>query len=167
MDDSEVWYGVVTSSDSIPTPRLRIADHPFLRGIDPDLMREAGRGSIDTTHETGDLIVRAGAPADRFHLIFHGRVAIEVGGPHRVRRTVQTIGPGEVLGWSWLCPPYVWPFDGRALKETRIVSLDATFLRRALRSRPAKGYRFLLRLLPVIGQRLENARIEMAGLQGP
>ncbi|MGD0718112.1 MAG: cyclic nucleotide-binding domain-containing protein [Thermoplasmata archaeon] len=165
MDTSEVWYGVITSKDSPEEPRLRVSDHPFFRGLDPELIEAAGQRSVDTTYETDDLIVRQGEVANRFHLIFHGKVAIEVGGPEWARRTVQTIGSGEVLGWSWIAPPYVWQFDGRVLKETRVVSLDASVLRSALLSRPAEAYRFLQRLLPVIGQRLENTRVQMLELQ--
>ncbi len=124
MGISEVWYGVITSKDSRTEPRLRVSSHPFFRGIDPVLIEEVNQGSADTTYETEDLIVREGEVADRFHLIFHGKVAIEVSGPDRVRRTVQTVGPGEVLCWSWISPPYICQFDGRALKETRVVSLD-------------------------------------------
>ena len=113
-------------------PRLRVADHPFFRDLDRELIQSASQGSVDTTYATDELLVREGEVADRFHLIFHGKVAIEVGGADGTRRTVQTIGPGEVLGWSWVSPPYVCQFDGRALKETRVVSLDASVLRRAL-----------------------------------
>ena len=86
--------------------------------------------------------------------------------PEGVRRTVQTVGPGEVLGWSWISAPYAWQFDGRALKETRVVALDATALRGAMESRPTEGYRLLVRLLPVIGQRLENTRSQLLEFQG-
>ncbi|HEY1198596.1 MAG TPA: cyclic nucleotide-binding domain-containing protein [Thermoplasmata archaeon] len=166
MSTSEVWYGVITSrGPRQQEPRLRVSDHPFFRGMNPALIEAAGQGSVDTTYDTGELLVREGEVADRFHLIFHGKVAVEVGGSEGIRRTVQTIGPGEVLGWSWISPPYLWQFDGRAVKETRVVSLDATVLRQALESRPVEGYRFLQRLLPVIGQRLENTRVQMLEFQ--
>ena len=166
MDTSDVWYGVITSRDSRQEePRLRVSDHPFLRGLNPALVEAVSQGSVDTTYETGELLVREGDVADRFHLVFHGEVAVEVGGPEGKRQTVQTIGPGEVLGWSWISPPYLWQFDGRAVKETRVVSLDTSVLRRALEARPVEGYRFLQRLLPVIGQRLENTRVQLLELR--
>lgn len=158
MGTSDVWYGVVTSCGSRTEPRIRVSDHPFFRGMDPDWVELASRGSVETIYDTGDLIVREGELANRFHLLFHGQVAVEVVGPLGDRRAVQTIGPGEVLDWSGVVPPYVWRFDGRALKETRVVSLDASVLRRMLESHPAEGYRFLERLVPMIGRRLENAQ---------
>jgi CRP-like cAMP-binding protein len=164
MGTSEVWYGVITSRDSPKGSRLRVSDHPFFRGMSPGLIEAVSHDSVDTTYEAGEMLVREGEVADRFHLIFHGKVAVEVGGSEEARLTVQTIGPGEVLGWSWISPPYLWQFDGRAVKETRVVSLDASVLRHALESQPTEGYRFLQRLLPVIGQRLENARIQLLDL---
>ena len=167
MGSSDVWYGVVMSRDAPKEPQLKPSDHPFLRGMDRAFTEAISEGSTDVTFETGDLLVREGDVADRFFLIFHGKVAVEVVAPEGPHRTVQTIGPGEVLGWSWISAPYVWQFDGRALKETRVVTLDAVALRTALESRPAEGYRFLLRLLPVIGQRLENTRAQLIDLEGP
>ncbi len=165
MGTSEVWYGVVRSTDSRQEPPLRAADHPFFRGLDPGLVEAASEGAVDTTYEVDDLIVREGKVADRFHLIFHGKVAVEVGGATWARRTVQTIGSGEVLGWSWMSRPHIWQFDGRVLKETRVVSLNASVLRAALESHPAEAYRFLQRFLPVVGQRLENTRLQLLELQ--
>jgi len=166
MSVREVWYGVVTAQGSPEEGRLRVADHPFFRGFDRDFVGAIEEGSVDTTYEPGELIVREGEVADHFHLIYHGKVALEVSGPDWVRRTVQTVGGGEVLGWSWVSSPYLWQFDGRALKETRVVSLEASVLRNALEGRPAEGYRFLLRLLPVIGHRLENTRAQLLELRG-
>jgi CRP/FNR family transcriptional regulator, cyclic AMP receptor protein len=164
MGSTDVWYGVVMSRDASNAPRLKPADHPFLRGMDREFIEAISQGSSDVTFETGDLLVREGDVADRFYLVFHGKVAVEVVAPDGPRRTVQTIGPGEVLGWSWISAPYVWQFDGRALKETRVVTLDAAALRTAMESHPIDGYRFLLRLLPVIGQRLENTRAQVIDL---
>lgn len=164
MGTSDVWYGVVTSGSSRPEPRIRVSDHPFLRGMSPDWVDAISRGSADRTYEAGELIAREGEVANRFHLVFHGQVAVEVDGGTDVPRVVHTIGPGEVFDWSAICPPYVWRFDARARKETRVVSLDTLVLRRALESQPAEGYQFLKRLLPTVGARLEKARRQLAGV---
>lgn len=161
MGTSDIWYGVVTSRSSRQEPRIRLADHPFFRGMNSSWVEAVGYDSEDATYLPGELLIREGEVAKRFHLIFHGEVALEVGGPTGRRRVVQTVGPGEVLDWSWISPPFLWQFDGRALKETRVVSLDTTVLRRAMESRPVEGVRFLERLLPVVGQRLENTRARL------
>jgi len=162
MGTSDIWYGVVTSRGSREEPRIRVSDHPFFRGMDPSWVELASRGSTETTYEAGDLIVREGEFVNRFHLIFHGRVVIEVGSASGGRTTTQTIGPGEVLDAAGLFPPYVGRFDARALKETRAVSLDSVALRRALESDPEEACRFLERLVTVLGERLEDLRARVA-----
>lgn len=162
MGTSEVWYGVLTSINNRSEPRIRASDHPLFRGINPAWVEAVSRGSVDATYDAGDLLVREGGVANRFHLIFHGQIAVEVSGATGNRWPVQTIGPGEVVDWPAVVPPHIWRFDGRALQETRVVSLDATLLRRMLGSHPADGYHFLERVVPVIGRRLENARNRLA-----
>lgn len=158
MGTADIWYGVVTNRGTREEPRIRVADHPFFRGMDPGWIELASRGSTETIYDEGDLIVREGEFANRFHLVFHGEVAIEVGARFGERTRVQTIGPGEVLDWSGVYPPYIGRFDARALKETRVVSLDSMTLRRAMESHTDDGYRFLERLVTVVGQRLESLR---------
>jgi CRP-like cAMP-binding protein len=166
MSTADVWYGVVVGKDGPKAPRLKASDHPFLRGLDREFLDAISEGATDRTFETGELLVHEGEVAGHFFLVFHGKIAVEVTQPSGPRTTVQTIGPGEVLGWSWISAPYVWQFDGRALKETRVVALDAATLRAAMETRPSDGYRFLVRLLPVIGQRLENTRSQLLDLVG-
>jgi CRP/FNR family cyclic AMP-dependent transcriptional regulator len=151
------------------TPREikdHVAEHPFLKGLDAAFIRTALEGSNDRTYETGDLLVREGDPAHEFYLIHQGKVAIEIvaaGGPHL---SIQTVGPGEVLGWSWLSPEGRWHFDARALKRTRVTALSADVLRRTFDERPADGYAFLLRFVPVLAERLENTRIQLLDIHG-
>jgi len=165
MVGSEVWYSVVTSRDAPDDPPLRVSDHPFLRGMSPEWVEAVGKGSVDVTYEPGELLFRDGEVADRFFLIFHGLVTVELREPGGRPRAIQTIGPGDVLDWSGIVPPYVWRFDGRAVKETRVVSLNSSALRRSLDTHPADGVRFLRRLLPLIGQRAENARAQLGELR--
>jgi len=162
MGTSDVWYGVVTDRGSRNEPRIRVSDHPFFRGMDASWVELASRGSTETTYDAGELIVREGELANRFHLIFHGLVVIEVDSAFGGRTMTQTVGPGEVLDWSSLYPPYVGRFDARALKETRAVSLDSMALRRALESDPGEAIRFFDRLVTVIGERLEDLRARLA-----
>jgi len=158
MGTSDIWYGVLTSLEDRSEPRIRASDHPFFRGLTPTWVEAVSRDADDATYDAGELIVREGEVANRLHLVFHGEISVEVSGPSGRRWTVQTIGPGEVVDWPAVVPPHVWRFDGRALQETRVIALDAAVLRRALESHPANGYRFLERLVPVLGRRLENAR---------
>ena len=154
------------STERRPEAPLRLEQHPFTEGLAPEFLRELSGHTRERRFETEEAIVREGDPAEEFFLVFEGKVALEVVVPDRPRRTIQTIGPGEVLGWSWLIPPRRWRLDARAMKRTRVLSVEAEALRRAMEERPADGYRFLLRLLPVITRRLEMTRIQLLDIHG-
>jgi CRP/FNR family cyclic AMP-dependent transcriptional regulator len=139
----------------------RLADHPFFHGFDPNFLADLADHLTDRTFEAGAFLVREGAPATEFLLIVSGKVALEMSTPERPRLTIQTVGPGEVVGWSWLVPPRRWTLAGRALKATRALDLDGDTLRKALETHPMEGYRFLSRLLPVVAERLENTRLQL------
>jgi len=139
----------------------RLAEHPFFHGFNQEFRWDLGTHLKDRTYEVGEFLVREGAPAKEFLLIVSGKVALEMSTPERPRLTIQTVGPGEVVGWSWLVPPRRWTLDGRALKTTRALDLDGEILRAALEAHPAEGYRFLSRLLPVVAERLENTRLQL------
>ena len=48
-----------------------------------------------------------------------GRVAIASITPHEGPLTIQSVGDGDLLGWSWLVPPYRWHFGARAIEATQ------------------------------------------------
>ncbi len=149
-----------------PSAALRVADHAFFQGLDPHLVHEAQRLATERQFETGAWIVRDGDPAATFFLVFHGKVALEVATSEKPHLTIQTVGPGEVLGWSWLVPPYLWRLDARALKPTQTLAIDAVAFRKILGARPAEGFQLLEKLLPIVAQRLENTQIQLLDIHG-
>jgi len=148
------------------TPRPRVGDHPFFEGLDARLIATADAHAVEREYAAGDVLFREGEVAGAFYLVFEGRVALEVAAADRERLTIQTIGPKDVLGWSWLVPPHRWRFDARAVKATRVLVVDSRALLDAFDARPADGYAFLRRLVPVMGERLEMARIQIVNIHG-
>jgi CRP/FNR family transcriptional regulator, cyclic AMP receptor protein len=145
---------------------LRLGDHPFFRDLGSELLALLGPIAVEHTYAAGDMLIREEDPADRFVLVFEGKVALEIPMPDRPRVTIQTVGPGEVLGWSWLLPPRQWRLDARAVKRTRVLEVSAPAVRSILDSRPEDGYRFLLRLLPILAERLEHTRVQLMDIHG-
>lgn len=145
---------------------LRLEDHRFFRGMDPRFLSRLAPLAYERTFDTGDLLIREGDPADEFLLVFHGKAALEIVLPGRPRITIQTVGPGEVLGWSWLVLPHRWRHDARALKPTRTLGIGASKLRTVLDSDCGLGYDFLMRLLPVVAERLESTQLQLLDLHG-
>lgn len=111
--------------------------------------------------EAGQYLYREGAPADEFFLIREGRVALEVAAPGQAPVVFSTLAQGEVVGASWLVPPYRWMFDARAATPTRALGIDAACLRRKCEEDHDFGYMMMKRFLPVFVKRLHATRLQM------
>lgn len=143
-----------------------IADHPFFEGLDPRLIELAAGCAQNVRFEPGQYLFREGESADRFYTLRHGKVAIEVFSPQRGPITLQTVSPGELVGWSWLFPPYRCLFDARALEVVRATQFDGTCLRKKCESDPALGYELMKRLAHIVSQRLETTRLQLLDVYG-
>src|SRR5258708_17695410 len=93
-----------------------IAAHPFARGMTRAQIEKTADFAMETEFARDEAIFREGDPANRFYLIREGKVALESYIQDKGQMPVQTLGAGEVLGWSWLFPPYYWHFDARAIE---------------------------------------------------
>jgi CRP-like cAMP-binding protein len=113
------------------------------------------------------MILRAGEPADRFYIIRHGKVGVEVFAPEVGPITIETLGEGDVLGWSWLFPPYRWVFDARALELTRAIALDGKCLREKCDEDPRLGYDLMKRFAQIMVERLQATRLQLIDLYSP
>lgn len=144
-----------------------LAEQETFAGLaDADLELIAGCGRNEA-FPVGTRILREGEQADRFYVLRTGRVALELAGPERGPITIEVIGPGDVLGWSWLVPPYRWHLDATALEEVHAIGLDGACLRDKLAADPRLGYELLQRFARIIVDRLQHARLRLLDLYGP
>ncbi|UCG51163.1 MAG: cyclic nucleotide-binding domain-containing protein [Candidatus Latescibacterota bacterium] len=143
-----------------------LAEHPFLEGLDPPHLEVIAGCASNVRFNKGDYIFREEDEADRFFLIRHGLVALDVFVPQRGPVTIDTIQEGDVLGWSWLFPPYSWHFDARALQLTRAVAFDGKCLREKCDKDVQLGYELVKRFAQVIMQRLQSARLQLLDIYG-
>ena len=79
---------------------------------------------------------------------------------------VATLGEGEVVGWSWLVPPYQWVFDARADSPVSAVALDGACLRGKCDEDPALGWALMQRVAHVMYERLQDARLRLLAVYG-
>jgi len=143
-----------------------LSEHPFLKGLAPPHIDFIAGCASNVRFNKGDYIFREEEEADRFYLIRHGLVALDMFVPQRGPVTIDTIQEGEVLGWSWLFPPYRWHFDARALQLTRAVAFDGKCLREKCEKDVHLGYDFVTRFSLVMMQRLQSARLQLLDLYG-
>jgi CRP/FNR family transcriptional regulator, cyclic AMP receptor protein len=141
-----------------------LAEHPFFHDMQPDI-REIVVGCCANAHyRPGEYMFKEGTRADHFFLIRQGSVAVEVHAPGREGVVVETIGEGDIIGWSWLVPPYVWTFDARANEQVRAVTIDGACLRRKIADNHELGYEMYKRFIPIMGRRIAEARLRIVEL---
>jgi CRP-like cAMP-binding protein len=151
---------------SIDTLERILAEHPFFEGMaEPHLDTLVGCAK-NVSFEAGQFLFRAGQPADSFFLVRHGRVAVESVAPGPGSLVIETVSDGDVLGWSWLFPPYRWHFDARATAFVRAFSLDGKCLRGKCERDPAFGFALIQRFAGVVVQRLESTQMQLMDLYG-
>ena len=140
--------------------------HPLFQTIDVSSMRVIIGCAANEHFAAGDYIYREGGNADKCYLLRHGAVALEVHIPGRESLCVDTLHESDILGWSWLMPPYRWSLDARALQLTRAISLDAKCLRDKMQDDHHLGYELYRCFMPVVAKRLQAARLQLIDMYG-
>jgi CRP-like cAMP-binding protein len=143
-----------------------LAEHPFFKGLEEPYLQLLVGCASNVRFNAGEVIFREGEEANRFYLIRQGKVAVETFAPGRGPIIIQTLGEGELLGWSWLIAPYRWRFDGRAVELTRAIALDGECLRGKCEEDHNLGYELMKRVAHVIEQRLEATRLQLLDVYG-
>ena len=138
-----------------------LKDHPVLRDLPDRHLSFLVGCARNIRFPAGTFLFREDEEADASYLLRAGRVALEIDVPGREVVRFETVGAGEVLGWSWLFPPYRWHFDARALEPTLALALDGTCLRTKCQADHDLGYELVTRFLYQIHQRLERSRLQL------
>lgn len=138
-----------------------LAESTFFGGLERDDIAFLAEHARERELDQGALLFEHGQPADRFYLLRRGEVVVEVPAIQGPTLTVQTLGPDEVLGWSWLIPPYRWSFQARAMEAVTVLEFDGGAVRERCEREPAFGYEVLKRFSSLMSERLDAARRKM------
>jgi CRP-like cAMP-binding protein len=141
-----------------------MAAHPFLAGMSRQQLDRLARWSHRSLIHAGGRLFSEGGRAERFWLIRDGQVALDVHVPGRGEVLVETLGPGTVLGWSWLFPPYRWQFGATALAHTHAIELDGAGVRALCEEDPELGRELYRRFIAVVVDRLQATRVRLLDL---
>jgi CRP-like cAMP-binding protein len=143
-----------------------IREHAFLAGMSDAQCETVSGCAKNVVFEPGAYIIREGQSADEFHLLRDGHVALEIYAPRRGSHVLQTLGPDDILGASWIVPPYRWTSDARAIDRVRAFAFDAKCLRGKCDADPALGYALMQRFVPILVRRMAAARMQAMDLFG-
>jgi CRP-like cAMP-binding protein len=137
---------------------------PLLRDLAEDHLSRLADIAATAGFDEGDFLLREGGEARALFLLSRGRVALEVHLPDRGPVRMETLGPGDALGLSWMFPPYRWQLDARAVEAGLALVLDAAALRDAMDKDPAFGYAVTKPLLAEVYTRLKRVRLQRLDL---
>jgi CRP-like cAMP-binding protein len=143
-----------------------LAELPAFAGLDDEATRLVAGCGVNTRFAAGQYLMREGEPAETFYVLREGRVALEIDAPPRGPVIVETLGPGDVVGWSWLFPPYRWHFDAEALEPVRAIALDGSCLRGKCEDDPRFGLELTRRVAGIMLDRLQATRVRLLDLYG-
>jgi CRP/FNR family transcriptional regulator, cyclic AMP receptor protein len=143
-----------------------ISAHKFFRDMTPEHLHFVAGCASNISIEAGEYIFREGEPADRFFIVRHGMVAIEAHDHRKGAVRIQTLVEDDVLGWSWLFPPYKWHYGARALTLVRMTAFDGKCLRDKCEADHDLGYDLMKRFAGILVERLQATRMQVMNIYG-
>jgi CRP/FNR family cyclic AMP-dependent transcriptional regulator len=141
-----------------------LGEHAFLRGMTDRHLAILARACWVAPVRAGHRLFEEGSTAHRFWLLRSGNVALDVHAPGRHKLLIETLGPGDLVGLSWLVPPYEWQFGATAVQDTVTFELNALAVRAACEENAGLGYELLRRVMAAAASRLHATRLRMLDL---
>lgn len=138
-----------------------LAQNAFFAGARADDLAFLARHARLRSLAAGETLFRHGDPAQHFYVIRDGRITLEIVALEGPTLELQQLGPGAVLGWSWLIQPYQWSFNARAEQATEVVEIEGVAVLEQCEGDPRFGYDLLKRFSALMSERLGHARRRM------
>jgi CRP/FNR family transcriptional regulator, cyclic AMP receptor protein len=138
-----------------------LAALPFFSGMPERHLAFVSGCAAHLRCQPGEFLLLEGQPADSFFVVRSGRVAVEISAGSRGAIIIETLHEGDVLGWSWLIPPYRWTFDARSLDSVSSIRFDARCVREKCGTDPGFGYEMLRRFSEIMAKRLTATRLQL------
>jgi CRP/FNR family transcriptional regulator, cyclic AMP receptor protein len=133
----------------------------FLRGMPDAHLARLAAACRHVAIGAGQQLCHEGETASRFWLIDAGQVTVDVSVPGSSRVIIDILGRGDLLGLSWMLPPYQCRLRAIATQPTEAFEFDAQSVRAACDSDASLGYEFTKRLSGVIVRRLQATRTRL------
>ncbi|WOJ93143.1 cyclic nucleotide-binding domain-containing protein [Congregibacter variabilis] len=143
-----------------------LSQHPFFDGLCDDYLQCMLSCSKNTRFPSGRVIATEGSAANEFFVITKGRVALQLHSSPAATLLIQTLDAGDILGWSWLFPPYRWSVEAMAVQDVQVIAVDGSCLRDKCDADPVMGYQLMQRFSRLMSQRIEATRLQLLDLYG-
>jgi len=138
-----------------------LAAHSLFSSLSPEHLEVLVEAAEERQYADGDVIFRLDDQAAHFYLIQSGTAVVQIPSIYGPPLVMQTLSSGQLLGWSWLIPPYKWHFEARATSDMKVIAFDGQRLRHRCEQDPALGYQLLKLFSALMSERVQAARLKM------
>lgn len=135
-----------------------LSGHDFFSGFSEEIRQLLWQCSTSREIKKDQILFVQGDIADKFYVIRTGLMSIQVPAIMGPTLEIETLGMDQVLGWSWLIPPYRWHFQTSALEDSELLEFDGTRLLARCEQDPKFGYELLKKFAGLMSERLNAAR---------
>ncbi|MEU3987611.1 cyclic nucleotide-binding domain-containing protein [Streptomyces platensis] len=139
----------------------------MLGELPPDRRRQLTDIAVEVSLPRATRLFEEGRRADRFWIIRSGQVVLDQRVPGRRAAVVETLGRGELLGWAWMFPPYLWHLGAETVGPVDAVEFDARAVRELCESDPVLGRGMYRYVAKTVADRLHGTRTRLLDLYGP
>ena len=141
-------------------------NHDFFKNLPNDFIEELIQIAHLKSYKAGEYIFKEGGKAEHFFIILSGQINLELHAPSQKPIIVQSLKGEEILGWSWMYPPYEWTYDAHAVRDGQMFMIEGKALSELCEKNPECGYRLMHKFSEMMIQRLKSARIQLLDLFG-
>lgn len=144
-----------------------LAEHPFFKSLDKKYIKVLAANVTEREIKSGDIVFRQDTPASSFYVVRDGGVEVRIPSIYGPPIVVQTLGKNQLLGWSWLIPPYKWHFESCATEDGSILEFNGEALRAQCEKDPRMGYELIKHFAALMADRVQAARMRLMEVCGP
>ncbi len=139
----------------------------FTSNMDPTQLEQLSALAFEVSFAEGQWIFRETDVGELVYLIKEGKVALSISVPGQGRKSILTLGPGQILGWSSLFPSGRKTANARTVTPTRAYAFNASQLREAMDADHDLGCALLWEIANVIAGRLKATRLQLLDIFAP
>ena len=138
-----------------------LTSHAFFAGLDESYMKILAESAQMHHLAEGEVLFKQGERADKFYVLCDGQIAVQVPAIMGPALEIQSVGNDQLLGWSWLIPPYRWNFQALTEKDSELIEFDGAKILRRCEQDPKFGYELMKHFTALMSERLDAARQRM------
>lgn len=139
----------------------QLKNHPFVQGLKESYVELLADCTESRNYNSGDYLLRYQKPAEEFLLLLEGKVLLLNNVPAKDITPLESISAPNVIGWSWLLPPYRWHFDVKAQSPVSCLVVHAMCLLGKMETDKEFGYEMYKRFFNVVVDRLQASRLQV------